>query len=358
MNRGVIMKFYSSLAKGITPYKAGEQPQDKKYIKLNTNENPYPPSPKIKKVINNDEYEDLRLYPDPNSTVLKKALSDVRNIDQTKIFIGNGSDEVLSMCFAAFFDKDDCIAYADITYSFYEVYASYYGLKSKIIPLKEYRIQTQDYINLDCKGIIIANPNAPTGVALNRKEMQAIIQNNRDKIIIVDEAYIAFSDCSIVDLINEYDNLIVIQTLSKSHALAGVRCGFAFADANLIAALNRIKDSINSYTINRLSMKLASAAVYDEEYYKEITNSIVATRERIYKELIGLGLYVLPSKSNFLFIKINDAKNIYLKLKQKGILVRYFNKKGINNFIRVTVGKDKDMDAFLSMLKGLIAENT
>lgn len=350
------MKFYSKLAKGITPYKAGEQPIDKKYIKLNTNENPYPPAPKVMSILNSKDYEDLRLYPDPECTELKEALSKVKNIDKSKIFVGNGSDEVLSMCFAAFLNPDDTLVYADITYSFYEVYASYYNLKSKIIPLRNFRIEPKDYVNLECNGIIIANPNAPTGDALTQEDMEYIIKNNKERIVIVDQAYIAFCQYDITDLINTYDNLVVVETLSKSHSLAGIRCGFAYANENLIAALNRIKNSINSYTVNRISIKVASQALYEVDYYKEISDEIIATRQRIYEEITQLGLFAVPSQSNFLFIKLNNAEQVYLQLKNRGILVRYFNRQGINDFIRVTVGKDEDMDIFIKELKSCISK--
>lgn len=349
------MKFYSELVKGITPYTAGEQPIDKKYIKLNTNENPYAPSPKIYGILQQTEYEDLRLYPDPNCTLIKKALQETSGIEQSNIFVGNGSDEVLSMCFAAFFNPGDTIAYADITYSFYEVYAAYYGLKSNIIPLKEFIIKPEDYINVDCKGIIIANPNAPTGNALNVNQIEGIIKSNQDKIIIIDQAYIAFCEYSATHLIKEYSNVVVVETLSKSHSLAGARCGMAFANQNLIKALERIKNSINSYTINRLSLKLAAAAIYDKEYYDGITKKIIATRERIYKKITELNLFVIKSHANFLFVKLPNAERIYLQLKQKGILVRYFKKQGISDFIRLTIGKDDDMDLFLLELKKLLA---
>ncbi|MDI9487517.1 MAG: histidinol-phosphate transaminase [Bacillota bacterium] len=350
------MKFYSKLAKDIIPYTAGEQPKDKKYIKLNTNENAYPPTPQIKEVLRNFEYQDLLLYPDPDGTELREELAKIKKTSFKNIFLSNGSDEVLSMAIAAFFDEDDTIAYPQITYSFYDVYADYYRLKKIKIALKDYQIDINDYLGLDCKGILLANPNAPTGMALKTQEIEELVKNNKDKIVIVDQAYIAFSQgCSSIELIKEYDNLLVVETLSKSHSLAGIRLGYAVGNQNLIDALNRIKNSINSYTVNRLSMAVALVAVRDGDYYSDITAKIVATRERVCDALTNMGLFVLKSSSNFLFIKVKNACQVYKELKNRGILVRYFDKKGVNDFIRVTIGQDKDMDLFLENLKDILA---
>lgn len=349
------MKFYSDLAKSISPYTAGEQPRDKRYIKLNTNENPYMPSPRVAELLKNYDTADLRLYPDPQTLSLKKAIAQVKNVGIENIFTGNGSDEVLSMCFAAFFDSGDEVAYADITYSFYQVYAAYYGLRSKIIPLKNYAILSTEYYGLNCKGIIIANPNAPTGKTLAFDEIKAIIEQNLNKIIIIDQAYIAFCREDVSSLIKKYDNLVVVETLSKSHALAGIRCGYALANEQLIKALERIKDSINSYTINRLSMEIAATALLDTAYYGVITEKIINTRERVFAELKAANINTLASGSNFLLVLLDNAKQIYSALKERGILVRYFDKPGINNFIRVTIGTDDQMDVFLKELKALLS---
>ncbi|MDD4315671.1 MAG: histidinol-phosphate transaminase [Clostridia bacterium] len=349
------MKFYSDLAKSISPYTAGEQPRDKRYIKLNTNENPYPPSPAVAELLQKYDASDLRLYPDPETLKLKSAIAKVKNTDIKNIFTGNGSDEVLSMCFAAFFNAGDELAFADITYSFYQVYVSYYALTPQIIPLRNYTMLASDYFGLDCKGIVIANPNAPTGGTLPYAAIKEIIDNNRDKIVIIDQAYAAFCDESVADLISSYDNLIVVETLSKSHALAGIRCGYALADESLIKALERIRDSINSYTVNRLSMEIAATALLDEAYYADITQRIKNTRARVFAELKRLDVNTLESGSNFFFVLLDNAKDIYLALKERGILVRYFDKEGINNFIRVTVGTDSQMDEFLKELKTLLA---
>lgn len=349
------MRFYSDLAKSISPYTAGEQPRDKRYIKLNTNENPYPPSPKVTELLKTFDAADLRLYPDPQTLALKQAIAQVKNVDIENIFTGNGSDEVLSMCFAAFFNKGDEVAYADITYSFYQVYAAYYGLRSRSIPLKDYAISPTDYFGLDCKGIIIANPNAPTGMTLSFDEIRDIVAQNPDKIVIIDQAYAVFSGVDVTCLIKDCDNLVVVETLSKSHALAGIRCGYALANEQLIKALERIKDSINSYTVNRLSIQIAATALLDTSYYDSTAKKIIATRQRVFEELNSSGIVTLDSGSNFLFVLLDNAKQIYSALKERGILVRYFDKPGINNFIRVTIGTDSQMDVFLKELKALLA---
>ncbi len=349
------MKFYSDLAKSISPYIAGEQPRDKRYIKLNTNENPYPPSPKVAELLKNFDATDLRLYPDPRTLSLKQAIAKQKKTSEENIFTGNGSDEVLSMCFAAFFNNGDEVAYADITYSFYQVYASYYNLRSKIIPLKEYAICASDYFGLNCRGIVIANPNAPTGITLSVDEIKAIVEQNLDKIVIVDQAYAAFCSEDVSPLIEKYDNLVIVETLSKSHALAGIRCGYALANEQLIKALERIKDSINSYTVNRLSMEIAATALSDTAYYDAIIKKIINTRERVFAELKAVGINTLASGSNFLLVLLDNAKEVYLKLKERGILVRYFDKPGINNFIRVTIGTDSQIDVLLKELKSLLA---
>ncbi len=350
------MKFYSTLARGITPYTAGEQPRDKKYIKLNTNENAYPPTPMIKDALQKFDYRELLLYPDPNTTELKEILADSKNLHSKNLFVGNGSDEVLSMAIAAFFDSGDKIAYPEISYSFYDVYADYYSLNKLKIPLRDYLIDVEDYLKLNCKGILIANPNAPTGASLTVEQIETIVENNKDKVVIVDQAYIAFSKgCSATPLIKNHSNLLIVETLSKSHSLAGIRLGYALGHEDLIGALERVKNSINSYTVNRLTMNIAKVAIGDKRYYQKITAKIVATRQRIYNALIEMGLFVINSSSNFLFIKMDNAQEVYKKLKNRGILVRYFDKKGADDFIRVTIGKDKDMDLFLTNLKDILA---
>ena len=348
--------FLSDKAKSIEPYTPGEQPKDKKYIKLNTNESPYPPSPNVKKVITESSFDDLRLYPDPNVSDLKKEISKLYNIKENNIFIGNGSDEILAFSFMAFFNRGDKVYYPNITYSFYSVYSSLFDLNEQKIHLKDdFTIDINNYKNLD-SGIFIANPNAPTGLLLSLKEIEEILINNKDNIVIIDEAYIDFGGESAYKLIDKYCNLLVIQTFSKSRALAGMRLGFAIGDENLIQGLKNIKYSFNSYTINRLSILAAIEAIKDKKYFEESVNKIINTRERMKIQLKELDFKVLDSKSNFLFISHKNmfTEKLYLKLRDNGILVRYFKSNIIDNYIRVTIGTDEEMDAFIKKLKEIL----
>lgn len=344
------MKFFSKLAETIKPYTAGEQPQDKKYIKLNTNENPYPPSSLGIESLKDFDYSSLTKYPDPNCLLLRKEISQRLNIEVDNVFVGNGSDEVLAFAFGSFFDKDDYIAINDITYSFYPVYSAFYQIKTKILPLLNYRVDVSAYQNLDCKGIVLANPNAPTSIALTRADIEKIIVWNRNKVVIVDEAYVDFCDETVEDLIATYDNLLVIKTFSKSYSLAGARCGYALGNASLIDGLNRIKNSFNSYTVNAMTQALALASYKDTAYFISNVNKVKDTRDRTINALLVKGYNVLPSDTNFLFLGHPNAKDRYLKLKENGILVRYFDKPLLGDFMRVTIGTDQDMEEFLRVL--------
>lgn len=350
-------KFLSDKAKSIEPYTPGEQPKDKNYIKLNTNESPYPPSPYVKKVLIESNFDDLRLYPDPNVSDLKKEIAELYNVNTNNIFIGNGSDEILAFSFMAFFNKGDKVYYPNITYSFYSVYSSLFDLNEIKIPLKDdFTIDINNYKNLDA-GIFIANPNAPTGLLLTLSEIEEIVMSNKNNIVIIDEAYIDFAEIeSACKLVSKYDNLLVIQTFSKSRALAGIRLGFAIGNENLIQGLKNIKYSFNSYTINRLSIIAGIEAVKDKDYFKDTVNKVINTREKTKIKLKELGFNVLDSKSNFIFISHKNifAEDIYLKLKDKGILVRYFKSDLINNYIRVTIGTDEEMDIFVEKIKYII----
>lgn len=349
-------KFLSDKANSVVPYVQGEQPKDKKYIKLNTNESPYPPSKNVKKIITESNFDDLRLYPDPDISDLKNEIAKKYKIETENIFIGNGSDEILAFSFMAFFNRGDKIYYPNITYSFYSVYSDLFDLNEKKIPLKEdFSINVNDYKNLD-SGIVIANPNAPTGILLKLNDVEDIIKTNPNNIVIIDEAYIDFGGESAMKLINKYDNLLVIQTFSKSRSLAGMRLGFSFGNKELIKGLKNIKFSFNSYTINRLSILAGIEAFKDEEYFKESILKIINTREKTKEELKELGFKVLDSKSNFLFMSHNKifAEDIYLKLKANRILVRYFKQDIINNFIRATIGTDEEMIIFINALKKIV----
>lgn len=349
-------KFLSDKANSVVPYVQGEQPKDKKYIKLNTNESPYPPSKNVKKIITESNFDDLRLYPDPDISDLKNEIAKKYKIETENIFIGNGSDEILAFSFMAFFNRGDKIYYPNITYSFYSVYSDLFDLNEKKIPLKEdFSINVNDYKNLN-SGIVIANPNAPTGILLKLNDVEDIIKTNPNNIVIIDEAYIDFGGESAMKLINKYDNLLVIQTFSKSRSLAGMRLGFSFGNKELIKGLKNIKFSFNSYTINRLSILAGIEAFKDEEYFKESISKIINTREKTKEKLKELGFKVLDSKSNFLFMSHNKifAEDIYLKLKANGILVRYFKQDIINNFIRATIGTDEEMIIFINALKKIV----
>lgn len=344
--------FWSDTARNISPYIPGEQPRDRKYIKLNTNENPYPPSPKVLEAITRETCGDLRLYPDPEASSVKNAVSDYYRIHPDEVFVGNGSDEVLALCFPAFFNRGDMISFPEITYSFYPVFANLFGVCYQAVPLNEDFTVNLDEFPAHAKGILIANPNAPTGIAAGLDEIENFLKKNRDKLIIIDEAYVDFGAESAVPLIEDYENLLIIQTFSKSRALAGLRIGFALGNVNLIEALNRVKNSFNSYTVDRIAQAAAVAAIKDKDYFNEICGKIIRTRETTAHKLVSLGFKVLPSSANFLFVshdKISGGE-LFLKLKADGILVRYFDTKGIENFIRISVGTDEEMDILVERL--------
>lgn len=345
----------SKLVESITPYKAGEQPQDMEYIKINTNENPYPPSKGVKAVLDGENIDKLRLYPDPNCTILTDTIAKTYSINKENIFLGNGSDEVLAFCFPAFFDpQDKYVAYADITYSFYKVWAKMFNINSKIIPLDEnFNINVNDYLNIDAKGIIITNPNAPTGIMLKKEDLIKIVKENSDKIVIVDEAYVDFAEYSMINEIDNYDNLLVVRTFSKSFSLAGIRCGFAVGCKKLIDALNTIKNSVNSYTLSRLTQLIATAALNDINYYIDNANTIKKTREYTSQSLKKIGFSVLDSQSNFIFAKKDgiNGEDLYKNLKKNGVLVRHFNQDRIKDYIRITIGSLEDMKKFIQVIE-------
>jgi len=349
------MNLLSDKANKIVPYVPGEQPKEGNFIKLNTNENPYSPSENVKNAIKNINYDLLRLYPDPESSELREEYAKMFSLKSENIFVGNGSDEVLATAFQTFFmDKDDVLI-PDITYSFYPVYCDLYDVNAKIIPLKEdYKIDINDYL-IENNGIVIANPNAPTGISLKKEEIEKILKNNPRSVVLIDEAYMDFGEESVVSFVNEYENLLVTRTLSKSYSLAGLRIGFAIGNKNLIEGMNRIKNSFNSYPIDRIAQIAAIEAIKDIEYFNKTKDMIIATRERILSELKELGFIVLDSKTNFLFIrhKEKSAEEIFKILKENKILVRYFKKPRLDNWLRVTIGTDKEMDEFIRVLKNI-----
>lgn len=352
-------KLWSPLASALEPYVPGEQPKDKSYIKLNTNENPYPPSPKALEAMRAAIGEDLRLYPDPSCEELVAAASGYYGLRPSQTFVGNGSDEILAFAFAAFFDPARPVLFADITYSFYKVYAKLYGLTPRLVPLDdEFNVPVDQFAGDDHGGIILPNPNAPTAKLLPLEDIRNILERNPDRAVIIDEAYIDFGGESAVRLIPHYRNLLVIQTLSKSRSLAGLRVGMAFGSEELIDGLNRIKNSFNSYTMDRVALAGAREAIRDEGYFRETTDKVIATRERTSTRLKELGFRLTDSKANFVFASHPSvrAKDLFLKLRERGVLVRYFESPRIDNYLRISIGTDEEMDALLRETAEIVGE--
>lgn len=350
------MKYWSDIVKKLEPYVPGEQPKDKSYIKLNTNENPYPPSPKVLEAIKKASDEKLKLYPDPDCDELRGVIAKYYKLEKEQVFVGNGSDELLAFAFFAFFNPGKVILFPDITYSFYPVYCALTGVEFKTVKLYEdFSIPTESFFE-ENGGIVIANPNAPTGKCLNVDTIRQILSKNKGSIVLLDEAYIDFGGESSVALVNEFPNLLVLQTLSKSRSLAGLRVGFAMGDKGLIEALNRVKNSFNSYTLDRLSIAGAIEAIRDEAYFEKTRQMVINTRMRVSTKLSELGFKVIDSCANFIFIshKKVGAHNIFKSLKEQGILVRYFNKARIDNFLRVSIGTDSEMDEFIKAIEEIL----
>ena len=350
-------EFWSPRIQDMVPYTPGEQPKDKTLIKLNTNENPYPPSPVALEAMRKAVGESLRLYPDPEVTELRQALAYKTGLKLEEIFVGNGSDEVLAFAYQAFFDPEKEIVFADVTYSFYPVYANFFGQPYREVPLSEhFSLNVEGYLGGN-GGVVIANPNAPTGRAVPIPDIREILQKNPDVVVIVDEAYVDFGARSAIELIHDFPNLLVVRTLSKSRSLAGLRVGYAFGNENLIAALNCVKNSINSYTIDKVAMAGATAAVGDSGYFAATVLKIMHTRDKLASRLKQLDFEVCDSRANFLFVthKQIGAKFLLDGLREKGILVRWWDKPRINNYLRITIGTDKEMDALYSALEALVS---
>ncbi|MDC7227396.1 MAG: histidinol-phosphate transaminase [Spirochaetales bacterium] len=342
--------------KSLTPYVPGEQPQDGKYIKLNTNENPYPPAPAISKFLKEMDITNLKLYPEPTSVKLRTAIAEAEGLKPDNVFAGNGSDEVLSFIFYAFFDADfGPVLFPEFTYSFYPVYSAFYNIPFTKVSLKDdFSINIEDYLNRKTTGMIIPNPNAPTGVYLPINEIRRLLERfPSDRLVAIDEAYIAFGGESAAGLINEFDNLLVIRTFSKSSSLAGIRLGYALGNEKLIQALTTAKDSFNSYPVDYITQKCGELAVKDAEYGNDIAERIIATRKRFVAAASALGWEILPSMANFVFAKKpgRSGEEIYTRLKKQKILVRFFNKPGISDFVRITIGTDEEMETLLSAIK-------
>lgn len=353
------MRAWEKNIRQVTPYVPGEQPVSENIIKLNTNENPYPPSPKVVETLKEFNAGKLRLYPDPNSSVLVEALSDFYQIDQRQIFVGIGSDDVLAMVFLTFFHSEKPVLFPDITYSFYDVWARLFQIPFQPIPLNDqFQIVKEDYFQ-ENGGVIFPNPNAPTGLLMELADIEDIISHNRDVVVVVDEAYIDFGGTSAFPLLEKYDNLLIVQTFSKSRALAGLRIGYAFGSEQLIWYLNAVKNSFNSYTMNRLVQVLGAASVRDKEYFERTNALIIATRERMKRELKKMGFLLWDSKSNFLFVThpLVKAQKLYEDLRSIGIYVRYFSKpERISDYLRIAIGTDQETDYLIMQLKKILKQ--
>jgi len=353
-------KYLSKRAKQLVPYVPGEQPIGDNLIKLNTNENPYPPSLKAAEAMTNAINANLKKYSKPECEELRRAIAKVEKLpDISYVYAGNGSDEVLAFCFQAFFDVDKDVLFPDVTYSFYPVYCGLYGLSSNEIPLDEnLKIDLDDY-SVDSTGIIFPNPNAPTGEYIELERIEKLLKDNLDKIIIVDEAYIEFGGQSAVSLIEKYPNLLVVRTMSKSHSLAGLRMGYAMGQPHLIDGIIRIKNSFNSYTCDTIAQAGATESILDADYMKDGCKKVIKTREHTITELKKLGFKMTDSKSNFLFIMHPDFDGQYLfdKLRERNILVRHFKSpKRISNYLRMTMGTDQEMAIVIKELKDIVTK--
>lgn len=352
------MAAWEANVRRVTPYTPGEQPDCADIIKLNTNENPYPPAPGAARILNEIEAEGLRRYPDPTAGALVAALAEHYHLPREQVFVGVGSDDVLAMSFLTFFNGEKPILFPDITYSFYDVWAELYRIPYECQPLDDkFEICTEDYLK-PCGGIVIPNPNAPTGAEKALFELERIIAANSDVIVVIDEAYIDFGGESAVSLIPKYDNLLVVQTFSKSRSLAGMRIGYAFGSEKLIRYLNDAKYSFNSYTMNTVTIAMGVEALKDEAYFQETVDKIVATREWTKRELKRLGFVFQDSKANFIFAchPKFPAKDLFSALKRQGIYVRYFAKPRIDNYLRISIGTDQEMKALITFLERYIGD--
>jgi histidinol-phosphate aminotransferase len=352
-------RLWSPLVRKLVPYVPGEQPKLNNLIKLNTNESPFPPSPRVRQAIVDSLGSDgdaLRLYPDPDASALKQTIAKYHGLETNQVFLGNGSDEVLAHVFMAFFKQEKPLLYPDITYSFYPVYSQLYELETVQVPLDEnFEINVDDY-NIPNGGIILANPNAPTGVLLGLHQIMQLLLNHPDSVVVIDEAYIDFGGESAVSLVNEFDNLIVCQTVSKSRALAGLRIGMVFAQAHLIEALERVKNSFNSYPLDRLAIVGGVASFEDEDYFQSTCQTLISLRELLVKDLQGLGFEILPSAANFIFVRHPQETAIDLAkgLRDVGIIVRHFAKPRIVEFLRITIGTEAQNMALVERLTEML----
>ncbi len=350
-------KFLNDKYQKLKAYTPGEQPRDMQYIKLNTNESPYPPSQGVLDAVNCQQASLLRLYCDPECNDLKKSIADLYGVEAENVYLSNGSDDILNFAFMAY-TQNGVAAFPEISYGFYKVFADLYGIKANCIPLKDdFSIDANEYCGLGCF-IVIANPNAPTGKTISLDDIEKILKSNPDNIVVIDEAYVDFGGESCYKLTSQYKNLLVVQTFSKSRSMAGARLGFAIADKDIISDLERIKYSTNPYNVNRLTQIAGVAAIADNDYYVANCKKIIKTREYTVNELERLGFSVIPSKANFIFAKSDkiDGLSLYQKLKQKGILVRHFTDPKICEFNRITIGTQQEMESFINTVKTILEE--
>ena len=350
-------KYWSDVVHKLTPYVPGEQPKLDNLVKLNTNENPYGPSLKVIEALKLEAADTLRLYPDPNSDALKATIANAYSLNSSQVFVGNGSDEVLAHVFQALLKHDKSLLFPDITYSFYPVYCGLYGIEYKTVPLTEtFEINVEDYMQAN-GGIIFPNPNAPTGIPLPLSEIERLLKSNTESVVVIDEAYVDFGTESAVGLINQYPNLLVTHTLSKARSLAGLRVGYALGNVELIEALRRVKDSFNSYPIDRFASAGAIAAIEDEEYFDKTRQQVIKTRNALIQDLTELGFETLPSGANFIFTKHQtwDGAELTAKLRDKSIIVRHFKSPNcIAPYLRITIGTDAQSKLLVEALTTIV----
>lgn len=342
--------------KNIEPYVPGEQSKDKDIVKINANENPYPPSPKAIEALKSFDTNKLRFYPSANSTKLKEAIAKYYKVDVSNVFVGNGSDDVLAVAFQSFFNSEKPIVYPDLTYSFYPVWCSLFGIEYKNYPVgDDFRINPEDYKEKN-GGVVIPNPNAPTSLGKGLDFVEKILNYNQDSVVIIDEAYVDFGGTSSIPLIDKYENLLVTGTFSKSRSLAGLRIGFAIGSKALIDVMEAVKNSYNSYTVDSLSIEMGAASIEDDEYFKSTCKKVIKTRERVTLELEKLGFDVLDSQTNFIFVTHNkhNMKSLFEYLKTQKVFIRYFSLPRIENYVRITIGTNEEMDIFLEKTKEFI----
>lgn len=351
-------RFLSAEAERLAPYTPGEQPRDQKYVKLNTNESPFPPAPGVMEAISRGEVKRLNLYSDPTCAALNDAIAQRYGLERENVLTGNGSDEILAFAFRAFCGEGKPVAHADITYGFYKAQTALFGLESRLVPLREdFSLAVEDY--MDFSGtIVIANPNAPTGMAVPVSDIRRLLEADRDRVVIVDEAYVDFGAESCVPLVREYDNLLVTQTMSKSRSLAGGRLGFALGCGELIADLNRVKYSFNPYNVNRLSILAGAAAMEDEDYFSRCCAAIQEIRDWTVRSLGKRGFTILPSQANFIFTRSDciGGEDLYRRLKGAGVLVRWFDADRIQDYVRITIGSRQQMEVLMERIDQLLAQ--